>query len=269
MERERPIREIGRTKPKTTTPQKGAAVVAPIDLEKRSAEIAKANGLPLQLAKQVASGQMELNEAITRLAFQDEVNALMQRHGFNRALATQIALGQVNKEVMLAKRRVDENLYQSRLRSVLEESKTDGRELLVCVHGRKQLRIKVLDVQQYEVICEDLDTHQSLTLHKLQFKLAWLATEMKKVKKSLNWDKIRKDKERQPVLRPQDRYACSDRRLGLAMDRKLDVVVTTLEGEMLGGQIVWVSRYEFGIRTRQGTEVVVFRHALDDMKGDN
>lgn len=86
------------------------------------------------------------------------------------------------------------------------------------------------------------------------------------MKKALSYDKARRDRSIEPVVRPQDRYACSDRRLGVACDRKTHVSAVTLEGEVFSGEIVWVARYEFAIRTRQGAEIVIFRHALDDLR---
>jgi sRNA-binding regulator protein Hfq len=237
-----------------------------VDIDKKAADIARTTGIPLHAARLVALGQQDLNEVLKRLAFQDEVNTLIQRHNFNRALATQIALGQVSKDAMLAKRRVDEHLNQSRHRSLLEEAAADKRELQVALHGHRSLHVRVKSVDKYEVQLENLESGAVEVFHKLQLKCAWPAAESKKVRKALSWDKARKERSIDPIARPQDRFACSDKRLGLLMDKKSDITATLLEGEVFTGQIAWVSRYEFALRTRQGIEVVIFRHALDDLK---
>lgn len=266
MERERPGRDRGTDR--GADRRNRDAALAEAELLRKTNTIMESSGLPQPLAKMVAGGQLDLNEAIKRLAFQDEVNSLIQRHNFNRALATQIALGQVSKDSMLARRRVEEHLLGSRNRSILEEAKADGRDLSVGLHGHRNLRVRVLAVDRYEADIRDLETNQESRVHKLQFKFAFASADFKKVRKAMGWDKVRKDKQVEPVLRPQDRYACSDRRLGLAMDKKGEVTVTTLEGEVFSGQVGWVSRFELGLRTRQGVEVVIFRHALDDFRGD-
>jgi hypothetical protein len=200
------------------------------------------------------------------MAFQDEVQGLMARHDLNRALATQVVLGQANLELVLTRRRVEAQLTAQRARSVLDTAVADQRELTVGVHGRRQVRVRVRAVERYEVVFEDVESKSELRLHKLQLKYAYAPDDHKKVRKALEYDKARREGVIEPIPRPQDRYACSDRRLGLAMDRKHPIVAVTLEGECFSGEIVWVARYEFGVRTRAGAEVVVFRHALADLR---
>lgn len=235
-------------------------------LARRAAEIAKNTGLTVEAARQVAAGRADLNELLKRMAFQDEVQRLMTRHELNRALATQIVLGQANLEHVLARRRVEAHLAANRERTVLELAQADGRELTLGVHGHKQIRARIRAVERYEIVLVDSETGGESRLHKLQIKYAYAPDDHKKVRKGLDYDKARRDAVVEPVARPQDRYACSDRRLGAALDRKLPVTAVTLEGECFTGEIAWVSRYEFGVRTKAGGEVVVFRHALADLR---
>jgi sRNA-binding regulator protein Hfq len=44
------------------------------------------------------------------------------------------------------------------------------------------------------------------------------------------------------------------------------ITLVTLEGECFTGEIAWIGRYEVAMRTRQGVEVIVFRHAIDDLR---
>ncbi len=214
----------------------------------------------------MAAGRADLNELLKRMAFQDEVQALMNRHELNRALATQIVLGQANLDQVLTRRRVEAQLAANRARSVLDAAAADGRELTVGIHGHKQLRVKVAAVERYDVVLVETEGGAEHRVHKLQLKYAYAPDDHKKVRKSLDYDKARREAVVEPIPRPQDRYACSDRRLGVALDRKLPVTAVTLEGECFTGEIAWVARYEFGLRTRSGAEVVVFRHALADLR---
>lgn len=235
-------------------------------LARRTAEIVRTTGLTPEAARQVAAGRADLNELLKRMAFQDEVTSLMARHELNRALATQIALGQASLEQVLSRRRVEALLASTRDRSTLDAAAASGKELTIGVHGRKHLRVTLTTVDQYEVVYKDLETGVEARVHKLQIKYAWSPDDHKKVRKALDYDKARRDGAVEPVSRPQDRYACSDRRLGLAVDRKVHVTVTTIEGERFSGEIAWVARYEFGLKTRAGAEVVIFRHCLADLQ---
>ncbi|MDP2313004.1 MAG: hypothetical protein Q8P41_08870 [Pseudomonadota bacterium] len=233
---------------------------------RRAAEIAKTTGLTIEAARQVAAGRADLNELLKRMAFQDEVQALMNRHEVNRALATQIVMGQANLTQVLTRRRVESQLVANRDRTVLELAMADGRELTVGLHGHKQLRVRVQAVERYEVVLVETEGGAEHRVHKLQLKYAYAPDDHKRVRKGLDYDKTRRDAVVEPIPRPQDRYACSDRRLGLALDRKLPVTAITLEGECFNGEIAWVSRYEFAVRTKAGGEVVLFRHALAELR---
>jgi sRNA-binding regulator protein Hfq len=235
-------------------------------MARRAGEIAAKTGLPLDSARLVAAGRADLNELLKKMAFRDEVNALMQRHDLNRALATQVALGQASLDYILLSRRLDAHLAKHRERSVLEEAQRSKAEVTVGVHGHRTLRARVKEVERYEVVFLASDSGAEERIHKLQLKYAYKPDDHKRVRKGLDYDKARRDRSVEPIARPQDRYACSDRRLGTAMEHKVVVIATTLEGESFTGEVVWVARYEFALRTKGGGEIVIFRHALDDLR---
>ncbi len=242
---------------------KGAPRPTPaVERAQKAERIAASAGVPLDVARQIAAGRLDLNEAVRRLAFADEVNGLMLRHTLDRALATQVAMGHADLAGVMQRRRVDTALAASKDRTVL----VAGRELTVCVHGHKSLHLRVISVDSYEIHAMDLESNVEIAVHKTQMKYAFLPVDFKKVRKALEYDKGRRDAVVEPRLRPQERFACSNRRLGLSMDRKAEVSVVTLEGEVFTGSVGWVSRFEFGLCTRQGAEIVIFRHALDDFR---
>lgn len=239
----------------------------PVDpVAAKAAEIARTTGLPAAIAKQVAAGKADLNEVLKRMAVADEVNRLMQVHDLNRALATQIVLGQAELAGVLARRRVEALLAATRDRSGLEEAAGRERDISLGVHGHKTLRGRVIRVDQYEFLFRDAETAAETLIHKLQVKYAFDPEDFKRVRKALDYDKARRERVVEPRARPQERYGCSDRRLGAALDGKTAVTAVTIEGECFSGEVSWVGRYEFGLRTKQGAEVILFRHALDDFQ---
>lgn len=226
----------------------------------------RSHGLDAATARQVATGRADLNAVLLRMARAEEVQRLMDRYGFNRALATQIALGHADLESTLARRRVEDHLEATRHRSILDEAFAAGTELTFGIHGHRTLRGTLVAVEPYEVVIRPSEGGDAERVHKVLLKYAFPSAEFKKIKKGLEYDNERRERVTEPRYRPQERYGCSDRRLGLAMDRKTPVVAVTTEGECFVGEVSWVGRFEFGVRTRAGGEVVVFRHALDDFR---
>jgi hypothetical protein len=243
-----------------------ASLRPPDPLQARAADIAKSTGIAPGVARQVASGKLDLNEVLKRMAVADEVNRIMVQHELNRALATQVVLGHAKLEDVLSRRRIEAHLATHRDRSVLEAAAASGKPLTLGLHGHKTCHGTVLAVDRYEFTFKEAESGTESVIHKLQAKYAFAPDEYKKVKKALDYDKVRRERTVEPRPRPQDRFGCSDRRLGQAMDRKTPVTAVTLEGECFTGEVAWIGRYEFGLRSRAGGEVVIFRHALDDLR---
>lgn len=215
-------------------------------------------GMPYQMAMSVAHGRLDLNEALERMARRDRVNALMERHELSRALATQIALGQADLELVLARRRLDTHRREFRDRTCLVP---DERLALVLHDGRTlKGKVKTIDAYQFTFETEDGEVH---TLHKLLVMYGYPPDAWKLVKKGV------KSGERKatdpPAVRPQDRYSCSDKRLFSFMDQRTEVVATLLDGAVVRGTIEWFGRYEFAMKLRTDAVATVFRHALKDL----
>lgn len=233
-------------------------------------DLVRTTGIPRQLAFQVAMGNLALNDVLERLAREDRAQALVERHGLDRSVAVQIALGQASLENVLRKKRLDAHLVENRRRSVLHEAAADGRRLAIAVHGRQVLRGRVRSVSRYDFEFEPVD-EDATTVHKLQAKFAHTAEDWKLLEKGVSTDASR-DADAEPVSRPQDRFAVSDKQLFAFHEDKTLVVATTLEGDRLTGMVTWLGRWEFGMHIPRkkhapdGAEIVVFRHALADLR---
>lgn len=228
-------------------------------------QIRKTTGVPLETARLVALGRLDLNDAIKRMAFADEVTSLMARHELDRALATQVALGHADLQKTLRKRRVDALIQASMNRDILESAVKSGAELVLGVHGRQLLRARVTEVTAYDVHLLDPEKNEASVVHKTRLKFACEAGAWQKARKAMVWDSARKLRTVEPITRPQDRFGCSNRRLGEALDRDVEATITLLEGEVFTGHLGWVARWEVGLRTKGG-DVAIFRHAIDDFR---
>lgn len=214
------------------------------------------DGMPFQMAMAVAHGRLDLSTALEAMARKDQAARLEREHGLGRALATQVAMGQLDLEVVLRRRRLREHREQNRDRSWL----VVGSPVRLGLHGRKEITGTPTEVGPYTVKL-DIDG-ETRELHKLELHYAFDPANWKKAKKGIRRDKSVASQNLEPVRLPQDRYGCSDKRLFNYVDTGVDVSVCLLSGELLKGRVVWFSRYEFTMALRGDVEVGVFRHAL-------
>ena len=230
------------------------------DLKKKAEELVAA-GMPFQMAMAVVQGRLELNEALERMARKQSVESLMRRHDLSRALATQIVMGHANLETVLAKRRLNAHREENLLRSCLDAAVSEKTQLGLSLHGGRNDEGVVTVIDPYTFTFTGRSGEPE-SIHKLQVKFAFKAEDRKKVRKVVRVDKDVAAKAKEPIVRPQDRYSCSDKRLFAVMDADEEVVITLLEGDVLRGHVTWFGRYEFGLRAKGGLDITVFRHAL-------
>lgn len=232
---------------------------------KRKADEYHRTGMPYQLAMAVALGKVTLSDALERMARQDKVAALMKRHDLSRALATQIALGHADLERVLFRQRYETHRDTHRDDSILDVHAESGAPLTLDLHGGRRIHVIVESVSTYGFTVRE-EGQEPEEIHKLQALAAWSPDDWKRVRKVLKTDKERAAEPKGPIEKPQDRYPCSDKRLFRYCDSGATVVMTLLEGMLITGQITRVGRYEIGLRIKGDADVVVFRHALDNLR---
>lgn len=212
--------------------------------------------MPFQMAMAVAHGRMGLSAALETMARKDRAERLEREHGLARALATQVAMGQLDLEVVLRRRRLADHRRDNRDRTWL----VPDVPVTLGVHGNRVVTGAPIEVLPYGVRMATDDGE--VELHKLDIKYAYAPGDWKKFKKTMRTDKSVVSQSLEPVRLPQERYGCSDKRLFNYVDTGVDVTVCLLEGELFKGNVTWFSRYEFALKVRTGVEFGVFRHAL-------
>ena len=241
----------------------------------KAEELAKNAGIPRTLAFQVAMGNLTLNEVIQRMAQADRAESLMKKHGFEKSLAVQIAKGHADLDAALFKRRLDAHLGEHRRRSALHEAEHSQTPVVLGLHGRRTVAGYVTKVDKYEFEffegkAPPTGDQSCETIHKLQVKYAYARAVDAKARKRIGRDPER-DADAEPIRRPQDRFAPSDRTLFGLVEGPTVVRLVTLEGDAIKGYIRWIGRWEIGVsvgskKPEAGVEVIVFRHALADME---
>lgn len=229
----------------------------------KAARLEREAGLPRTLAFQVAMGNVSLSEVLERMARRDRVEALMRRHELPKSLATQVALGQADLDQVLVRRRRESHLAEHRTHSLLTDMAESGEAVFLGLLGHRRLEGTVLSVDKYEFDFQPKKGEVE-TVHKLQVKFGVDLSQGSKARNALRVSK--KGEAAEPVWKPQDRYGISDKRLFGYLDDELDIQVDTSEGDIVRGKVSWMGRWEFAVRTKKGPEVVVFRHALANVK---
>lgn len=227
-------------------------------------------GVPRDMAFQIAMGHLSLRDGLSRLARSSEIDKLMRRHDLSSELATQVVLGETSLQTVLLRLRREEYFVENRDRSFLTEACTQNttdplksERVTLLIHGHKRLVGHICEVQQYQILFKDdagLDT-----IRKVEIKVGWRVCHDAAVALALGGDSDGGLSEA-PIDKPQDRFRCSNKHLFRLLDGEIAVCVELLEGTSLDGVIVWIGRWEFGLRVDDDAVVSVFRHAMKGLE---
>jgi hypothetical protein len=240
-------------------------------VRRRIDSLVREAGLPANLALQVAKDQITLNEAVKQMAAREQVENLIARFDLNRSLATQVVRGDTTLEHVLEGQRREDHRSLYGEQSVLEDAAKDGKPRIFGLHGHRLVRAVVKSLNKYDVelVADGPDGAPAGvlgTVHKLQFKFGASVTDLDAIRSALG-----QDPERfaiaEPVIRPHERYRCSDKRFFSWLDAGAEVEVTTLEGEVITGPLRWIARFEIGVSVAKDLDLVVFRHAIANVSG--
>ena len=228
-------------------------------------------GLSKRVAHQVVIGESTLVAALSMNEETVRIEGIIGRHGIDKSLAAQVTHGKLSLDSLLHGKRMKDHLRENRERSILIAAQEDGRPRMFALHGKKGIVGRVKSVSAYDVVIlplapDNKPSGDPVVVHKLQFKLGARAAHAGKVECALTIEPAH-DAVSDPVRKPQDRYRCSDKRLFSWLDAKSPVTITTLEGDVVGGVLAWIGRWELGLTLDSGVEVVVFRHALANVSG--
>jgi hypothetical protein len=246
-------------------PERRDAGAKHAQIRARAEKLMKTSGIPRNLAFQVAMGNLSLNGVLRKLSFRDEVEKLIRRHDFPRSLATQIALGQVNLDDVLQKKRLQLYIEENRDRSLFTDVTASGVRVTFLLHGMRRVSGVVSDVTSYEFRITP-KKGEPMVIHKLQARAGWDARKNAAVLSSIKKDKAHA-KPMEPIVKPQDRFHCSNRRLFQHMESLDKLAIRLLEGDIVIGKVDWIGRWEFGLKTKKGPVVTIFRHAMAALEG--
>jgi len=194
----------------------------------------------------------------------------MFRHHLDRSTATQIVRGAISIDKVLHGRRRREHLATHRNRCFFDKAAKDGRPRLMAMHGQQVRFVRIRSARKYEVdfipLGHDMKPSGTMeTAHKLEFKFGSHLEHAAKMHNAIQFCESSASTA-DTIVKPQDRYCISDRKLYGWLDAASRICVKTLEGDMVKGTVSWIGRWEIGLSVNDA-ELVVFRHALANIQG--
>ena len=103
-------------------------------------------------------------------------------------------------------------------------------------------------------------------LPKTDVKYCYKAEDAADIQSILRYNEEIKEQNLKPIIQQKKRYSIKPRAIGQARRARHTIQVTMLEGEVFRGLVDWVSRYEIKMILENESKIVVFRHAICDLK---
>lgn len=221
----------------------------------------RSQGLSESLAEAVARGRLSPGEALRQMAVQEEAGFLMRRHGLDRALAIQVAMGHADLKEVLASRRFEAYRATHAGRSVFDEAVQDGAPRWFGLVDGSGVEAVVRRVDRYDV--EVVAGSQRALWAKREVTLVGRVVDASQIRRELRRD--RQVPREAPAAHPKDRYPLGDRRLFRYVESEHEVRLALVSGHAVRGVVVGFARFELSLRVRGGAVVRVLRHAVSHL----
>lgn len=239
----------------------------------KAAEIAKRSGLPLDMAKEVASGACTINEALHRLMRGDKADRLTRAHGLSRSAAMAIVDGKSTLDEALLMKGMHECEYWQPDRSVLLDLRASGQQACFFVFGEEPWPARVTAIEKYEVVLAPEGALEERRLLKHDLRLVSPELVAPEVVRLMGMDAGVAGLGLGPSTSYRDRFRSSKRILFAHHRDRIPTRVVLRDGAVLTGFVGWFGKYEFELqlidprkakpgKAKPVGPVVVFRHAM-------
>jgi len=149
--------------------------------------------------------------------------------------------------------------------SIFDQLLAGQQKFVLHCHGREILRGTVVANDPFDVLFKE-DQKGPIEINKLQIKFLFEASAEASVNKLLKVEPDIRKRNLEPILRPGSRNHVKNKTLFPIMRERRVVFLTTLEGDLIRGLVTSFNRYEITIKLKDGTPVVVLRHAVFDLR---
>lgn len=143
-------------------------------------------------------------------------------------------------------------------------------QALYCLHlhGHAILQGTLTENSAYDLVVAAADGARN-ELPKTRVKMLYPAEHAQPVQAQLTVDTDAQARQLEPIVTVKQRYFVKNKTLYTLMRSQEELLITLLEGEVLTGLIHSFSRYEVTFALKDGTRVVILRHAILDIRNES
>jgi len=243
-----------RTQPKLTPEQR-----------ERARKLHDENGLPWHAAAMVARGDETLASVLKQLLRQDRINKLVAQHDLDRGVAGNIVDGKGSLEHILLRRRARQVVQETPQHRRLDEVHAAGDHVCLVVDPEEILTGRVAELERLELVFQP-DEGEPRRLNKLQMHALVEPAHLAVLRQRWGRDQEICGQELAPEPCPWLRQHVKHARLQELVESHARCTLVTRRGRVLEGKIAWYSRFEIGLRLTKKAEVVLFRHAVHELR---
>lgn len=164
-------------------------------------------------------------------------------------------------EISPLKRYLDENYQKSSFDSALNDSSP----WVYHLHNRQIVHGRIVRNLPYRIVLSG-DAQPEMEIDKTSIKLLYPVSSARTVEKQIKSDPKIAARQIAPIISPKYRYHIKNKTLFPLMQQREVLFFTLLEGEIIRGLVLAISRYELTIGIKGGTPITVLRHAILDVR---
>lgn len=158
-----------------------------------------------------------------------------------------------------------EYLAENYEKSIFEEAFASKSLFDFHIHGNQILTAQISEVQKYDVELSP-SNGEPVMLQKTDIKFVHSHEHLDQILKLLKYNEHVKKQKLEPIVTVKERKFVKNKSLFPLMKDREVMFFTLLEGEILRGVIASFSRYEITLHLKGGIPVVIFRHAVYDVR---
>jgi hypothetical protein len=149
--------------------------------------------------------------------------------------------------------------------SLFDQAVLNGEPWMIHAHPRRTLNARILEAVAYDIAVARAEGGTEV-LPKIQIKFLYPAYVADSVRSLLQLDRTVQALNLGPHFSPRCRNHVKNKTLFPLMKEKIDLIFTTLEGDLLKGIITGFNRYEITVYVKEELPVTLLRHALQDIR---
>ena len=135
-------------------------------------------------------------------------------------------------------------------------------KIVLFLHEHRQMVGRITKMKKYDFFFLPEGSEKEEELAKLSVKYIVTPTHLQTLSKLIKQDKKFAREKKELIVKKKERNHIKNKTLFPLMLKRVVVLLTTLDGDIIRGLIAGFSRYEIQINLKNGTPVIVLRHSV-------